>query len=825
MSKGAMVQGRALLVDGKPFFPRGADFHYFRLPRKRWDAHLERTRRAGVNTITACMSWHLHEPEEGRFDFRGETRPERDLIGFMDLVHAHGFKLIVHPGPFMNCEFRNGGVPTWLFEKYPETLSRRADGAVATGRPIPAEGEPVYRRFARNWYEHVVPLFAERQADRGGPVILFQPDNELSAAWSYGLLNSLYDPTVLKEFWPQWLTRAYGTVERLNAVYGARHPSFAEVPPPRAFPRSPEERPWCQDWLRFKRYFFADWGATLAGWARELGMNTPFIFNEPVAGFYGHGDHSGFGAVLRERGLPGMTVFHAYTDRIYDLEGMVNSLLGLKLAAASPWVGPPMAVEVNSNWFAPRLSRSTINLAPLLRSSLANGLRGYAMFPFSECVTDLDDSINGPEYFPGTCLDTRARPTRSLPPVVHFNRLLETWDAELAGLAPVPEVTLAFSPALRTVDFLGAQSCLKAGARAAAAPGGLAFDAEPALHREALSAGHDWLDGYENVSKQTTAAEAGSWAKFKETFVLLSRLNAQFDLLDLMHPNREPGAGLLFVPCTGTMDREAIDFLLRHMDSGGRCVFFPTVPVWRTSGESDTRIGDRLGIRLVEQVAPAGAEVLRYGTEVIRDEWGRKLAEPGWIYLHEFPADARVLATWKGRAVAAQAGRAVVSGMDARFMTSESAGFWEHVLRDVMGVEPALQCRGAYYYAALLGTPRRGFISVVNVNGENAPGHLALRDGPTIPVELGPVEARLIPVGIELDGAPLAYATSELVRAADGQSFEVCGHPGTRGRLAFSRPVRVEWNGRPRALKERDGLFMLNYRHGVRPALLRVRTE
>jgi len=822
MSKGSIVKGRTLLVDGKPFFLRGADFHYFRVPRDQWDTHLKRTRLAGVNTITSCMSWHLHEPEEGRFEFRGETVPERDLVGLLDLVHAHGMRMIVHPGPWMNCEFRNGGVPTWLFEKYPETLSCRADGAVATGRPIPAEGEPVYRRFARKWYEQVVPIFAERQADRGGPVILFQPDNELSAAWSYGLQNSLYDPTVLKVHWPQWLKRAYGTIKRLNTLYGAHYTSFTEVPPPRNFPRSPAERPWCQDWLQFKRYFFSDWGATLAGWARDLGMNTPFIFNEPVSGFYNHGDHSGFGAVLRDRGLPGMTVYHAYTDRICDLDGLFNSLLGLKLASSSPWVGPPMAVEVNNNWFIPRLSRSPINLAPVLKTSLAHGMRGYAMFPFSECVTDLEDSINGPEYFQGTCLDTQARPTRSLPPVEQFNRLVQTWDAELATLLPTPDVTLAYSPSLRTVDFLGAQSCLEKGARTTAAPGGQAFDAEPALNREALSASHDWLDGYETVSKQTTPAEAGSWVKFKEAFILFTRLNFQFDLLDLAHPAREPGSGWLFVPCTGTMDREGIDYLLRHMDAGGGCVFFPTIPVWRTSGEPDTRIGDRLGIQLVEQVAPAGAEILRYGTEIISDAWGRKLTEPGWIFLHKFPEDAHVLATWKGRPVAARSGRAVVSGMDARFMTPGSAGFWENVVRDVLGVKPALQVRGAYYYAALLGTARRGFITVVNVNGDNIPGEISLRGGPTFSVELGPVEARTIPIGIKLDGAPLAYSTSELIRAADGRSFEVCGHPGTAGQLAFSSPVKIEWNGRPRALKERDGLFMLTYRHGIKPSLLRI---
>ena len=148
----------------------------------------------GLNTVSSYMPWYWHEPEEGQVDLDGRTRPEMSLRLFMDLVAETGLKLIARPGPFVNSELRCGGFPEWLFRDYPATLSRRSDGQIATGRPIPAEGEPIYRRFVRQWYRRIVPLLAEYDIHNGGPVILFQPDNELSAAWSYGLLNSLYDP-------------------------------------------------------------------------------------------------------------------------------------------------------------------------------------------------------------------------------------------------------------------------------------------------------------------------------------------------------------------------------------------------------------------------------------------------------------------------------------------------------------------------------------------------------------------------------------------------------------------------------------------------------
>lgn len=822
MKRGSEFVGRNLQVDGKPFFLRGAEIHYFRLPRESWEAHLRQARAAGMNTITACMPWHFHEPEDGQYDFQGRTRPERDLLGFMDRVRDLGLRLVAHPGPFMNCEFRTGGIPEWLFRKHPETMSRRSDGQIGTGRPIPAEGEPMYRKYVRRWYEQVVPLFAERQASRGGPIILFQPDNELSAAWSYGLLNSLYDPHVLGALWPQWLERKYSSVARLNAAHGTAWSGFGEAAPPRAFPATPGDKTRGHDWLAFKREFFADWGATMAEWARELGMETPFIFNEPVAGFYGHGDHSGFGSALKKRGLQGTTVCHSYADRIYDLEGMVNSLLGLEMTKASPWGGPPMSVEVNTNWFIPRLSRSAINWNPIFRGNFAHGMRGYSVFPFSEAVTDLADSINGPAYFPGTCLDARARPTSGYEPVDRFNRLVEAWEPVLFDLLHEPDVTLAYSPALRTADFLGAAPCLGREPARAAGPGGAAFDAEPALQREALTAGHDWLDGYENVSRQTVAPESGGWARLKECFILLSRLNLQFDLLDLVHPARPPGKGWILVPGTGTLEREAVDYLLEHLDRGGGCVFFPTVPRWNPDGSPDTRLEERLGVGIREQQAPAGGEILRYGAEPIRFGRGRVMTEPGWITIHRYPADSEILATRDRKPVVGRAGRAIVSGVDARFTTYDTLDFWRSVLTDTAGVVPAVRVKLGDYYTTLLGTAGRGLLTVINTTGRTGPGKLELKDGPTLTLELGPTEARTVPVGLVLDGVELAYATSEIVRSPDRSAYELHGHPGTRGRLAFRAPVTVHLNGRPKTAKARDGLFVVDYRHPVKPLILRM---
>lgn len=817
-NKGSIIRGRQLLVNGRPFFIRGAEIQYFRLPKETWEKHLKQAKACGINTISACMSWHLHEPIEGQFDFVGRIRPERDLVRFMEMVAEYDLKLIAHPGPFMNCEFRTGGIPEWLFREYPETMSRRADGRIATGRPIPAEGEPLYREYVKRWYDAVVPLFAKFQADRGGPIILFQPDNELSAAWSFGLLNSLYDPHVVSTLWPRWLSQKYRSIGDFNEISGTRFSKFEDIAPPAGFPDSAPTKRLSYDWLEFKRRFFADWGAHLANLAKERGMNTPFIFNEPVAGFYGHGDHAGFGNALKDKGVEGATVIHNYSDRIFDLDGLVHSLMGIELMKSSPWGGPLISLETNCNWFVPRCSRSAINWSPLLRSNLAHGLTGFSVFTYSEALTDLGDSINGPEYFPNTCLDVSARPSNANAHVEDFIRLVDTWEDSLHALETIRDVTVAYSPAMRILDFLGAPPCLGEGVPAHAAPGGGSFDTEPGLNREALSVGHDWLDGYENVSKQTISPEAGLWLKMKEVFALLSRLNLQFDLLDLTNPSKRPGDGCLIVPCTGTLEKESMDYLLAHIEEGGRCVFFPTIPVRTTLGEDDLRLAERLGISLVEQIRPAGSETLRYGSQIVNLANGDVLTEPGWVFVHHYPEGTEILATLEKKPVLAQVGNVLVSGIDVRFTTGATLKFWESALIEKMKVPATIKSSGNYYYASLLGTPQKGLLTVVNITGDTSPGELTLPGADiSMTLELGATEARVLPIHIELDGVPLCYSTSEIRRTADGQSYELHGSAGTRACLAFACPVCFEMDGNICKTQPKGDLFVFEFRHPIHP--------
>ena len=823
------LQDRRLLVDGHPVYISGGEIQYFRLPRAAWRDCLATARAGGLNTVTSYMPWYWHEPTEGQIDLTGRTRPECDLRYFLDLAAKTGLWVVARPGPFVNSELRWGGFPKWLFRDHPETMSRKSDGAIAPGRPLPAEGEPRFRHYVRRWYEAVVPLLAEYDAARGGPIILFQPDNELSAAWSYGLLNSLYDPTVLAETWPAWLARTYASLDALNRRYGTAHRAFTDVQPPRAFPHTDADSRLCVDWLNFKRWFFADYGATLATWARELGITVPMIFNEPVAGFYGHGDHSGFGAELARRGFAGATACHTYADRILDLDGQAGTALGIELAKSSPWAGPALSIELNVTWHQPRLSRSEINWDPLLRLCLGRGLAGTVVYPYAAGWAPEEDTIDGPLYWDSACIGRDGKPGYAHARLNQYSRFAAAWEPLIATAEGAADVTLVYTPAQRLLDFLGAPTLLpRVHGAANRGPGGERFTAEPVPEQTASPGCHDWLDGYENVSKQTTPPEAGLARRAKECAVLLSRLNLGYDMLDLVNPSRRPGHGVLIVPCTGCLETEAITYLLRHLDLGGSCLFFPTLPVLNLDHTADRRLADRLGVSVLDAVRPAGGEVLDYGTRRLDLAAGGTVAVNGWILRHRLTADWQVLARFGGEPVVAVrpcgAGRVLLAGIDATFTSEASLQFWQQILTTEAGARPAASVSGDYVHALVRRGQHGTVLTVLELCGRPSRAQISVThpaanlDRVDIEVELQPHEARCLVLGTHLGRRRLLGTSSELIPAEKAGQWLLCGASGTAGSLVFAEPAVVQINGhRTRSQPLASGGHQVAYTH---PAIL-----
>ncbi|WP_458117235.1 glycoside hydrolase family 35 protein [Arthrobacter sp. D2-10] len=171
----------SFLLNGEPFTIIAGAMHYFRVHPGDWEDRLEKARLMGLNTIETYIAWNQHAPSEQVFDTSGQL----DLARYLELIHAAGMRAIVRPGPFICAEWDNGGLPAWLF-KNPEVGIRR--------------NEPRYLAAVEQYFACILPIVAQAQIGRGGPVIAMQIENEFGA---FG-----YDPEYLRNL--VRLTRQHG---------------------------------------------------------------------------------------------------------------------------------------------------------------------------------------------------------------------------------------------------------------------------------------------------------------------------------------------------------------------------------------------------------------------------------------------------------------------------------------------------------------------------------------------------------------------------------------------------------------------------------------
>ncbi len=140
------------------------EMHYPRIPREYWHDRLVKARAMGLNTVCTYLFWNVHEPGPGLFDFSGDL----DIAEFVREAQRVGLNVIVRPGPYVCSEWDLGGLPSWLLKH--RDIKLRC-------------GDPRYEEAAERYLKRVALELAPLQADRGGPIIMFQVENEYG---SYG---------------------------------------------------------------------------------------------------------------------------------------------------------------------------------------------------------------------------------------------------------------------------------------------------------------------------------------------------------------------------------------------------------------------------------------------------------------------------------------------------------------------------------------------------------------------------------------------------------------------------------------------------------------
>ena len=179
-------------------FQLGACYYPEQWPDTLWEDDFRRMREMGLGIIrVAEFAWSVFEPEEGLFQF--------DLFDrVMDLAAAYGLSVIIGTP--------TATPPAWLTHKYPEVLNASKNGIVYQHgeRQHNNYSSQIYRDFSARIAGKLAEHYANHNALAG-----WQIDNELNCGISE--FYSAADQTGFRT----WLQNRYGTLDRLNAAWGA----------------------------------------------------------------------------------------------------------------------------------------------------------------------------------------------------------------------------------------------------------------------------------------------------------------------------------------------------------------------------------------------------------------------------------------------------------------------------------------------------------------------------------------------------------------------------------------------------------------------------
>ncbi|MBI1882240.1 MAG: beta-galactosidase [Chloroflexi bacterium] len=189
-------------VAARPVF--AADFHYFRLPREKWELMLTRLRQMGINSLTLTLPWGFHEVEPGAVDLIGTRNSRRDIAGLLQLAAALDFVCILKPGPYAAAGVLGDGLPAWLL-KQSDDLDAALPAAVS------------------GWYQAISQALAGQQWPNG-PIIALHVEAEPDWAKPQTL-----HPQLTEVKWRIWLRKRYERIEALNAAYGTAYRTVNEV--------------------------------------------------------------------------------------------------------------------------------------------------------------------------------------------------------------------------------------------------------------------------------------------------------------------------------------------------------------------------------------------------------------------------------------------------------------------------------------------------------------------------------------------------------------------------------------------------------------------
>jgi hypothetical protein len=394
MATGIKIENGLLQYKGKKIPLISGEFHYWRVPRENWPVILERIREMGLGLVSSYIPWNYHELAPGKYDFTGKTSPQRDLVGFIELLKAKKIYLIIRPGPYIYAEWPYGGPP---------------ERAVKHDRL-----SPEFLAMAKDYIDAACKVLVPRQITRGGNIVICQADNE-----PYPLIESFGNEIGCfkdKGLFKDWLRKKYNDdLDLLNRRWQTSFASFDDacfyfheecvnVDLPMAQRLLPDREYYMRytDCFEFIGWYAAKIIGTVGGWLRDAGVDVPIFANSwsPL-----YADFSKFCEVAD---LAGTDIYPArfMEGAVVVKDHWMYNIDIIKMSEADVTNGNVWSAEFQSGAFPLRdvgyLPASHFRFIPL--ALMARGLKGWNWY----MLVNRDGWSHGPinewgrtnEYFP-----------------------------------------------------------------------------------------------------------------------------------------------------------------------------------------------------------------------------------------------------------------------------------------------------------------------------------------------------------------------------------------------------------------------------------------
>jgi beta-galactosidase len=404
---GAPAHHNALLL--------GAAWYPEQWPESRWEEDLRLMEAAHITFARIGeFAWSRMEPSEGKFDFDW-------LEKAIDMAAQHHIAIVLGTP--------TAAPPSWLTQKYPDTLRIGQDGRRAQhgNRQQFSFTSPRYRDFCRQIASQMAKRFGHNPN-----VIGWQIDNEYAEP-------SFDDYT--KQLFQQWLKTKYKTLDSLNdhwttAYWSQTYDDWSEIPLGNG-PNNPGLR---LEFMRFISHTWADYQRNQIDAIRPYADNRQFI----TTNFMGFFD--GFDHYVVARGLD-LASWDDYVGEGHvnpDENGLTHDLnRGFK----------------HKNFWVMETQPGDVNWAPInnfLNRGEARAMAWQAVGHGADAVEywQWRSALNGQEEYHGTLLGPDGTPVPFYGEVKEIGQDFAKVGDDLRGTTPVSQVALLYSYDSRwSIDF------------------------------------------------------------------------------------------------------------------------------------------------------------------------------------------------------------------------------------------------------------------------------------------------------------------------------------------------------------------------------------